>query len=219
MGKVAPFNARKKSPRICIKNVDDPINVGKLKKYLAKSIANDQKRMWKKFKSPMETDRVKSPPPVSKTGLMVAFAPAKKLPIKTGLDRVKSPRPLPEKLKHRITSPRIKSARTNRSSLENREEFKVFAKNVYETKENIIKERNKKSMAELSNSRAVSRKNMPPAGVPSRKKFEGLKLLKPQPSPRQRVVKPERTRSANTARSPVKKRVSKKMKKSSNDVQ
>ena len=129
MGNVAPFNSRKKSPRISIKNVDDPINVGKLKKYLAKSIAHDQKRMWKKFKSHMETERVKSPPPLSKTGLMVAYPPFKKLPIKTGLDRVKSPKPLPAKLKQRITSPRIRSARSNRSSMENRDEFKVFAKN------------------------------------------------------------------------------------------
>ena len=77
----------------------------------------------------METERVKSPPPLSKTGLMVAYPPFKKLPIKTGLDRVKSPKPLPTKLKQRITSPRIRSARSNRSSMENRDEFKVFAKN------------------------------------------------------------------------------------------
>jgi hypothetical protein len=58
-----------------------------------------------------------------------------------------------------------------------------------------------------------------PAGVPSRKKFEGLKLLKPQP-PKPKVSKPERTRSINTPRI-IKKvpSVARKLKKSSNEIQ
>ena len=126
---MAPFNTRKKSPRVTVKNVDDPLNMGKLKKFLAKSIANDQKRLWKKFKTPMESDRVKSPPPCTKTGLMLAFPPVKKIPMKTGLDRVKSPRAIPDKLKQR-SNQRMRSARSNRSSME-RDEFRVFAKNIY----------------------------------------------------------------------------------------
>lgn len=64
---------------------------------------------------------MKSPPPLSKTGLMVAPTVPIKRPIKT----VKSPRPPMAK---KIT-PRVNSARSNKSS----QEFRVFAKNVYET--------------------------------------------------------------------------------------
>lgn len=133
-GQVTPlFDPRKKSPRVMISNVDDPINIYKLKRFLQKSIKNDNKRMWKKYKGSHSTDRMKSPPPLSKTGLMVAPpAPSgpKKFPIKTGLDRIKSPRPIPDKLKS--VTPRISSARSNKSSFE-REQFRVFAKNIYIT--------------------------------------------------------------------------------------
>ena len=53
-----------------------------------------------------------------------------------------------------------------------REEFRVYAKNVYKSKETHLKEKNKKSIAEDS-SRAVSRKKVA-AGAPSRRKYEGL---------------------------------------------
>jgi hypothetical protein len=120
---------------------------------------------------------MKLPSPLSKTGLIVGPPVGKKNPIKRAIYRIKSPKPISDKLKR--VSPRVSSARSNKSSIE-REKFSVFAKNVYVTKE-VLNEKKKVSIAEDS-TRAESKKVISrPPKVASRKKLEGLKLLQPHP--------------------------------------